>query len=325
MNNELVLFNKSFNISENKVLKYLQDNTIFVLKTDWERFTLFFTLLYELPIFKSILNVILTELKNKNARFILEPVTIYNEWNRLAGHCDTQFIKNFDKKLIGRSSTFEKGFFTKKYTIVLRYITPPIIIHEIGHAIEHISGIDIEKGFRENFGTDMKAWNCSNIMLTNAVKNIMVEELKGYPLVNVMAELFARFFEVLSISKEVAGMGDYCFTYQEVSRFFSNTIGWFYDRLEPILIKKTDKEVAIISEEFISNLKPYRKKFIDTTKSRFANVSDTNKKFEEVYGENKRVKDDFATGIYDIFEKSSSQSIKKTDTGVEYFEFKRKN
>jgi hypothetical protein len=221
-------------------------------------------------------------------------------------------------------SVFRKRFFSKKYIIVLRRIVPPIIIHEIGHAIEHISDIDINKEFRENFSLDMKTWNCSNTTLGNAIGRIMKDELKDYPLISTMSELFARFFEVLSLSEEIAGFGDYCFTYLEVSKFFMNTIAWFHDSLEPILIKKTDKDIAIISTEFINALKPYKKKFTDTIKSKFANVQDPEKRFEEVYGENKRLNDDFAQGFNKIFEDKQSGRIKKLDDGIEYFEFKRK-
>jgi hypothetical protein len=135
-----------------------------------------------------------------------------------------------------------------------------------------------------------------------------------------MSELFARFFELLAMSRDVGGWGEYYFTYLEASKFFANTINWFFDTLNPILLKKSDIGIVATSAEFISNLEPYKKKWTDTIKSRFANVNDMSKKYQELNPS----RDDFIGKVEEVFKKQDIAEVKKLDNGVEYMEFGRK-
>jgi hypothetical protein len=139
-----------------------------------------------------------------------------------------------------------------------------------------------------------------------------------------MAELFARFFEMLAMSKEVGGWGDYQFTYAEVSKFFYNVIEWFHGSLKPILLKKIDKEISVTSGEFISNLEPYKKKWTDKIKSKFANCENPDKKFQELFSQDSMNRDKLVTNVNETFKNMSTDRVKTLDNGLEYIELRRK-
>ncbi|MDR2760260.1 MAG: hypothetical protein LBB09_00225 [Rickettsiales bacterium] len=317
MGAELILFDNKFDIKENKILLYLYNSIETTLKTDGERFVFCFTELYRFPIFKTLLDAILSEIKNKkNIKFILKPQV---KWDRLAGHCATSFVRNFDQKLIGEQSKFSKGFFQRKHEIVIKNFSMQTIIHEIGHAIEHISGIDIERGFRQNFSADMKTWDSANQLLGRTVKDLMLDQLKNYPLESTMAELFARFFEILSMANDVDAWMDKRFSSEEIQRFYRNTVKWFYDELKPILLKKTDPEIAIASAEFVSGLQPIKKKWTDKIKSKFANVENPEKRFQEAFfGADNPCLEKKGELSQAAFKEVFGEKTKTLDTGAEY-------
>lgn len=318
MSNDLILFDTKFNIKENKLLSYLYNSTETVLKSDGEKFIYCFTELYRLPILKPLLDAILTEAKKGNAKFILQPL---QNWDRVAGHCTTSFV---DKKLIGEESSFKKGIFSKNYKIVIKKFIPDILIHEIGHAIEQISEIDINQDFRKNFAMDMQLKNSSNRQLSSAIEDVMEKQLKSYQLKSIMAELFARFFEMLAMSKEVGGWGDYQFTYLEISKFFLNTIDWTEKVLHPILYKMIDKDVSLSSLEFVNNLEPFKKQWTSRIQSKFANANNSENKWQSTIDTSMNSDKTLVKNVQDTMANISPDKISVLDNGVEYVDFRKR-
>lgn len=312
MKNEIIIFNNNFNIkNNNSILNYIYSNIEFQNKTDLESFIFSFTELYKLPILVSLLNSIITKLKHKQANFKLIPL---KTWDRVLGHC-----KTVTKEIKAQESVFKQKLFNKYYTIVIKQNTSDIIIHEIGHAIESISNIDINKEFKANLDKDLHINNSNSIQLKAAVVDVMQKQLKGYELKNITSELFARFFELLAMSEEVGGWGKYQFNYTEISNYFKNTIIWTKNILIPILHKKIDQDIETDSIKFIENLKPYKKEWFRNNYSKFENVENMNNKWvETILGDEKHsIKPE---NVMDVFNKQES----KTLNGVEYIEFGKK-
>ncbi|MBR2140808.1 MAG: hypothetical protein IJ853_00425 [Rickettsiales bacterium] len=311
MANDLILFDNSFEVKHNKILSYVYSNTIFEKKTDLEYFIYCLSELYRIPIFVPVLNAIITQLKRGNAVFKVQPLKSYD---RVLGHCTTA-----TKEVRSQESTFKNGIFSKHYTIVIKKIIPDIIIHEIGHAVEHISGINVNGDFKKALYEDLRLNNTHLLQVKSAVKDIMEQQLKNYKLENHMAELFARYFELVAMSREVGDWGDYQFYYNDIINYFMNTTTWVNNILIPILNKNTDDDVAALANDFVANLKPYKKEWVRNNRSRFADVDDMNNKWVESITKG-REDAEVAKSFEKFFE---GKEINKLDNGVEYFEFKK--
>ena len=310
MSNELIIYNDKIRKQDNLLISYLYSGLEIGKKSYVDDFIFCITELYRVPLFAHMLNAVITKIKHKKAEFKLMPL---KSWDRVLGHCITA-----TKEIKAQESVFSKGFFKKHYTIIIKTITPTIIIHEVGHAIEHISGIDVNSDFKTNLYNDFRANNSNSIQLKSAVKDVMQDQLKNYKLEQTMAELFARFFEMLAMSKEVGGWGNYQFELEDISIYFSNTVAWANDYLIPILKKKTDGDIGKASIDFINSIEPYKKKWTQQFKSRFIDASDTKTKWQELHETTEK-------NVKDTMNYFNNQQLSKLDNGVEYFDFTKKN
>lgn len=231
------------------ILDIISQHTTADTHSNKELFLDKFKQLYQLPILHPTLNLVATKAKRGELTF---KVIIPQHWDRLAGHCKT-------------SSVFKKvkGVFKKqhKHEIVIKKLESDIIMHEIAHAMEKESGIDINKEFRTVLGYDMNSKTSGQLFITQAVTSVMQKELKNYKLENVMTELFARYFELLAMSYEVGGYSRYKFKYTEITEYFKNTTNWTESHLNPLLSKHCDSDIRQAAEELYSSLIPYKKEW----------------------------------------------------------------
>jgi hypothetical protein len=231
------------------ILEIISSHTNAITLRRKEKFLYNFEQLYQLPILHPILNLITSKAKNNLVEFIIEP---QKNWDRLAGHCKTEGI--FNK--IG-------SFFSKnhKYKIFIKNINAEVIIHEIAHAIEKEIRIDLNQDFRKVLTLDFQNRNSQNIQMISGIETIMIKQLKGYNKSHIMSELFARYFELLAMSYEVNGWGQYQFYYQDIVGYFENTTKMIEKKFNNTINKKIDKEVLTWSKDLVKNLKPYKKQW----------------------------------------------------------------
>lgn len=236
------------------LLEIVSKNTVSKFEGDKEKFLRKFEQLYRLPILRPSLNLIVTKCKKSEANFVVQPL---KNWDRCVGHCQT---KGFFGKM--------GDMFSRKLTheIVIKTIESDIIMHEIAHAIEKTSGIDLNADFRKVLGLDMNGRVSSHLQVAPAVESVMKNELKSYKIHNVMEELFARYFELLAMSYEVGGFSRYQFKYENIVDYFINTTKWVEEYFNPLILKMIDGEVSKASEELVKNLKPYEKKWSEDVK-----------------------------------------------------------
>lgn len=306
----LISFGKKFELEQSLLYQTLNSNVDFIKESDLANFNDKFFKLYQIDIFRPILDVILTKLKNNEAKIKVSPM---KSWDRVAGHCTTATTTQKNE---------ESLFFKKNYTIVIKSIRPDIIIHEIAHAIEHIANIDLNKDFRKILASDTNGKKSTNEQLNASVKSILKDELKNYELSHFMSELFARVFEIISISYEVNGWSKYQYKYKEVASFFENTIKWMKNTLHPILLKQTDKNILAESELFTKNLKPYKKKW--ATESINSNFS-ANKKWKDNLPSISTTNSNEVAEVINSFEHwTQDKTIHQLDDGKEYFLFNDK-
>jgi len=216
-----------------------------------EKFLKFFCELYRIELFKDGLDLVLTKVQEKDLNF---EVKIIKGWDTNIGCYLTEQNKVFNKIL---------GNFTRvtKQKIILRQLTHNVLAHEMAHALEFESGVNLGEEFRKCIGLDMKNRDPQSITLKAEIKRLMVEALKTYPPHQFLSELFARYFELLSISRNVCANGS--FTTFEVMEFFQNTTNFIEQKFNPQIKAKINSKIANHTIEVVNqvNLASKEQKF----------------------------------------------------------------
>lgn len=261
-----------------------------------EKFTRFFADLYRIEIFKDGLDLILTKIQEKDLHF---EVKIIKDWDTNVGCYLTEQSKVFNAVLAKFSNQIKK-------TIILKSFSHNVLAHEMAHALEFESEIDLGAEFNKCLSVDLNILSIidelnnkygdkkksgyaadhaslnirqASLKTLNAqIKRLMFDALKAYPPQQFLSELFARYFELLSISRDVHGSGD--FTSAEVMDFFVNTTNFITkifnpkikNKIDPIIAQKTNIIAAQVKLE-----KP-EKKFQDNASSFYKQQGEGGKK-----------------------------------------------
>lgn len=208
-----------------------------------EKFLKFFFDLYRIELFKDGLDLILTKIKEKHLRF---EIKITKGWDTNVG-CFLTEKKNFYDQAL------QKFLQQKSLKIILRQLSYNVMAHEMAHALEFESGINLGEEFRQAIGFDMKNREPQMITLKAEVKRLMVEALKAYPAQQFLSELFARYFELLSISRNVCEVGS--FATSDVMSFFENTTNFIKKIFNPKIKSKIDPKIAAMTSEIVKQIK----------------------------------------------------------------------
>ena len=151
-------------------------------------------------------------------------------------------------------------------------------MHEIAHAVEKTSGIDLNGDFRRVLGLDMNGKISQNLQVAPAVENVIVNELKSYKINNIMEELFARYFEMLAMSYEVDGFSKYQYKYGDITSYFENTTLWIQAYFNPLITTMVDGDIKKEAENLVRNLQPYTKNWASDAKDTHYNFDERGKK-----------------------------------------------
>ncbi len=199
--------------------------------------------LYRIDLFKDGLDLILTKTKQKHLNF---EVKIIKGWDTNVGCFLTEDQSLYDK-------TLGKYFHKRLLKIILRQLSHNLIAHEMAHALEYESGLNLGEEFRTCIGLDMKGREADMLPLRGEIKRLMVDALKAYKPEQFISELFARYFELLSVSRDVRETGD--FTTASVMDFFSNTTNFIEKIFNPAIRAKIDPEIAEVTSRIASEIK----------------------------------------------------------------------
>lgn len=204
-----------------------------------EKFLKLFCDLYRIELFKDGLDLVLTKVKEKDLNF---EVKIIKGWDTNVGCYLTE-----QNKVFGNFSN------SIKKKIILRRLSYNLMAHEMAHALEFESGVNLGEEFRKCIGLDMKDRDPNNLVLKGEIKRLMVEALKAYPPHQFLSELFARYFELLSISRDVCANGD--FTTAEVMDFFANTTNFIKQKFNPLIKAKIDSKIESHTIEIVNQVR----------------------------------------------------------------------
>ncbi len=231
------------------------------------KFVSMFSGLYRIELFKDGLDLVLTKVREGDLSFI---VKIIKGWDTNEGCCVTEQNKVYNKIL--------KAFTSKyRHKITIRSFQVNVMAHEMAHALGIESGLIVTEDFRKAVGLDMKGREAGNIALRSAIKRIMVDGVKSYPADKIMNELFARYFELLSLSRNVSLSGD--FLTSDVMDFFVNTTKWFTQVFNPKIKAMIDPGIAKhTAEQIIQNAFKGEKKFTEKVDSYYKKVDEKKQK-----------------------------------------------
>lgn len=222
------------------------------------KFTKLFFDLYRIELFKDGLDLILSKLQSAELHF---EVKYIKGWDTNVGCFLTQPQSFFDK-------LNNKFFHHKNLKIILRSLNYNVLAHEMAHALEYESKVNLGETFRQAIALDMKGQNAKLLSLDAQIQRLMVEALKAYKPEQFLSELFARYFELLSISRNVVSNGD--FTTFEVMDFFVNTTKFIKEIFNPAIRPLIDQNIAKATISIAKNVKLTQPKlnFQDQVESR---------------------------------------------------------
>jgi hypothetical protein len=242
----------------NKVLKFEGAN-------ESRKFADQFKSLYGIELYKDGLDLILTKAKQGNLVF---EVKIIKGWDTNQGCYLTDQRKIYNKFL----KTFTHSL---DHKIIIRNFAVNVLAHEMAHCLEVESDLVLNENFRKAIGFDMKNRKPESIVLAGEMQRLMIDALKTYPSYQFISELFARYFELLSASRDVAPNGS--FTTAQVTEFFVNTSKWIREVFNPKIRSKIDQEIAVYTTKLIAdNSFKTEKKFADNQKSFHKKIDESN-------------------------------------------------
>lgn len=210
--------------------------------------------LYRFELFKDMLDLCMTIANEGRLKFVVQNKEFYALDE---GNCLTIDGGVFD--------TIRGVFKSKKsYTITIKKLASDVVVHEIGHMFEKESGVSLDNEFMSAIGADISSKFSGNISLQSAIKQIMVDEVVGYKKSHHASELFTRFYQVLAVSKDIAGYSSsYGYKVQDFIKAFPNTIAWAERRLRSVIVGKIDMQVAESTKHMVVPIEEIEHKWTD--------------------------------------------------------------
>lgn len=194
---------------------------------------------YRLPLLIPTVNLILTIAKDQRVIFVVNEKKAVDT---LGGLCQSTRRSMFDFFSKSRKTSYV-------YQIGIKIPSSDIIIHEITHALERESGVDLNQEFRRAIGKDLNGRKAENFAVQVAINEIMHEQLKSYEKEHIMSELLARFFQLLAGARELGTFHQYPYTVDEATNFLLNTTAWLRDTYNPLLDSLVDPQIRSLGTQ----------------------------------------------------------------------------
>ena len=206
--------------------------------------------IYQYQIFKGLMDLVVTKIHQKSLKFIVQD---QGTFDLDEGNCKT---------ITGgiANSLFNTFRTNKHYIITIKKLTYDVIIHEIAHMIDQETAMDMAE-FRSIITPEIQN-KSSALVIEQTVKNVMVEQLKSYPSEKHVSELFARYFQILAMSKEVSGLSQsYGYSLQNAIELFPNTTAWVFNKLYFKMNAFINQDIANFSQSYIKPLDDIKHKW----------------------------------------------------------------
>jgi hypothetical protein len=229
------------------LLKLLDPISIFrvscVKATDrmLEDFLVMIKHLYQYRVFKNLLDLTATKAFEKNLLFKIQNQKFFDLDE---GNCKTIYSSKV-------SEIFNKFSTINKYQITIKKLSYEVIIHELAHMLETEAKIDLKEF--ESIITDELLNKDDNIGFRSTINRIFNLELVSYPKEKRASELFARYFQVIALSKEVSGLAkNNSYDIERANTYFKNTALWLESNYGDSLSKLVLPTISESSEKLIT-------------------------------------------------------------------------
>ncbi len=216
-----------------------------------EQFKLIIQKLYQYKIFKPMLDLVVSIAMDGHLSFVIYDQKLFDLDE---GNCKT-IEGGAMNKLLNRVKS------QNEYLITIKKIRNDVIVHEIAHMLEKELNKSDALHFIGQIKQDMMFFKKSNPSLSSAVESIMIKEVALYPEPQRNSELFARYFQLLAMSKEVSGFGaSYGYSILDVIKLFkaSGQVN-LYNSID----RKINKTIAKESSLYIKDLNEIEHKWSD--------------------------------------------------------------
>lgn len=220
-------------------------------KEHLHRFKLQIQHLYKFAIFKNILDLMATKVHAKQLSFVVRDAQIFELDN---GNCKTMTSDHGMMANIMQSLRRKK-----KYIITIKKIASDIIIHEVSHMVEHELGDSFEPtAFARAVGQDIHTMNTYKIgtpLLRQTIMSVMVDQVCCYPKDHQISELFARYFQLFAMAREMSTEMRTGHNIAQLHEVFCNTGEELHRQLQKKWIALLNKDIQIASERYIIQTK----------------------------------------------------------------------
>ena len=206
--------------------------------------------LYQYQIFQSILNLTATKISENLLTFKLHNQRFFD---LDTGNCKTIYGSSLNQLL---NKVRKKNI----YQITIKKLSYDVIIHEIAHMIEKETSVNLQE-FTSIIENDLKN-SLASIGLKNTIKEIFITALKVYPENQRNSELFARYFQVLSLAKEISNLSHTRgYKLEQALTSFSNTTNWINVNLKLTIVSLIDPQISECSMQLAKDIKQIEHKW----------------------------------------------------------------
>lgn len=207
--------------------------------------------LYQYKIFKPMLDLVVSIAMAGHLKFVLYDQKLFDLDE---GNCKT-IEGGAINKLLNKVKT------QNDYVITIKKISNDVIVHEIAHMLEKELNKSDALYFIDQIKHDMMFFKKSNPSLSSAVESVMIKEVAAYPEQQRNSELFARYFQLLAMSKEVSGFGaTYGYSIFDMIKLFKTST---QINLYTSITQKINQHIAKETSLYIKDLSEIEHKWSD--------------------------------------------------------------
>jgi hypothetical protein len=210
--------------------------------------------LYQFSIFHPILDLAATKVLDGLLSFDLHDQRFFDLDE---GNCKTIYGNSVDR-------LWNKIRNNNKYCITIKKLSYPVIIHETAHMVEKELAIDMS-AFIEIIKKDLSSLPTS-VAMNKMVTQVMLIEVNAYPPDQQASELFARYFQMLCMSKDIAGLSiQGAYNLDRIIDYFSNTSQWWRYNLISTFKELINPLISNASQKLIKKIDDVQHKWSEQT------------------------------------------------------------
>lgn len=227
----------------NNPIEIIRNNLICEDELLSEKFIKHIKHLYQYDLFKPILDLVATKSLQGIFKFKVQDKKVFDID---AGNCKTISTDLLD-------SIFNQFRSSKSYLVTIKKINYDVIVHEIGHMIEHELELDLT--IFSNIISEEINKKTNFLTISEVIKDIMINQIAKYPQDQQNSELFARYFQLFALSKEISGYEvDSGYKLKNLENYLVKTYTWIHDNVYSKLKDKIDQNIASYSKKFLKSI-----------------------------------------------------------------------